>query len=113
MLSPLSQPSQENNKGFALRVLNNYNYCKPGFSLRFEIARTTVVMTGTKTGGRAPSWDTVPSQSRCEMGPAPLWVYGASSKIVFYILRPRGCILDMFWPIRLSVLALLRKAFAA
>ena len=43
----------------------------------------------------------------------PPWGYGRPPPIFFYILRPRGCILDKFWPIWLSVLALLRKAFAA
>ena len=47
------------------------------------------------------------------MGPAPLWVYGPPPKLFFYILRSLGCVLDKFWPIWLSVLALLRKAIAA
>ena len=64
-------------------------------------------------GAKPPSRHAVPSRGRHEMGPAPLGVWEASSQFFFHILRPRGCILDKFWPIWLSVLALLRKAFAA
>ena len=46
-------------------------------------------------------------------GQFPCGYTGPPPKLFFYILRPRGCILDKFWPIWLSVLALLRKAFAA
>ena len=46
-------------------------------------------------------------------GQSPCGYTGPPPKLFFYILRPRGCILDKFWPIWLSVLALLRKAFAA
>ena len=64
-------------------------------------------------GAEPPSRHAVPSRGSCEMGPAPLWVKGASSKSVFFILRARVCTLDKLWPIWFSVLALLRKAFAA
>ena len=81
-----------------------------GFLLRFEIARTIFVMTGTKNGDGAP----IPAIGvGLRWGQPPCGYRGASSKIVFYILRPRGYILDRFWPVWLSVLALLRKAFAA
>lgn len=60
---------------------------------------TGKIMTGTKNGGGAPS-----RHSFGYRGPPP--------KLFFYILRPRGHILDKFWPMLLSVLAHLRKAFA-
>ena len=63
-------------------------------------------------GAEPPSQNAAPSRGRSGMGPAPLG-YGRAPTIFFYILRPQGCILDKFWPIWLSVLALLRKAFAA
>ena len=64
-------------------------------------------------GTEPPSQHAVPSRGRCEMGSAPLGLWEASSKFFVHILRPRGCILDKFWPIWLCVLALLKKAFVA
>jgi len=64
-------------------------------------------------GPEPPSRHAVPSRGRCEMRPAPLGLWEASSNFFFYILRRRGCILDEFWPIWLCVLALLKKAFVA
>ena len=67
-------------------------------------------MTGTKNRGEAAILKAVPSRGRCGMGPAPLGVWeGSSNSFFFYILRPRGCILDKFWPIRLCVLVLCKK----
>ena len=68
-------------------------------------------MTGTKNRGEAAILKAVPSRGRCGMGPAPLGGMGGLLQFFFffYILRPRGCILDKFWPIRLCVLVLCKK----
>jgi len=60
-------------------------------------------------GADVPSWHAVLSQGRCGMGASAL---GGPPPKPFYILRLQGCILGNFRPIWLSVLALLRKAFA-
>ena len=41
-------------------------------------------------GAEPPSRKAVPSRGRCEMGPAPLGVWEASSKFFFYILQSLG-----------------------
>ena len=64
-------------------------------------------------GAEPPSRHIVPSRGRCEMGASPLGAMGGLLQFFFYILRPPGSILDKFWPIWLSVLSLLKKAFLA
>ena len=47
-------------------------------------------MQGPKRGAEPPSRHTVPSRGSCEMGPSPLWVLGASSKVVFLHFEAPG-----------------------
>ena len=55
-----------------------------------------------------PFWPTVPGQGRCRRGAG-----GASPKNTFTFEALARVAFRNFWPIWLSVLALLRKAFAA
>ena len=64
-------------------------------------------------GAEPLSRHAMPSRGGGEMGHSPCGYSQPLPKLFFYILRPRGFIFNKFWPIWLSVLALLRKAFAA
>ena len=64
-------------------------------------------------GAEPPSRHAVPSRGRCEMGPAPLGLWEASSKFFFLHFEAPGLHFGKFWPIWLCVLSLLKKAFVA
>ena len=93
----------------------NYNHSLTGFLLRFEIARTTLEIAGTKNSGGTTILARNARSGLVREGPTPppLVGYGGPSSKHILILRAQGCILGYFWPIWLSVLALLREAFAA